>query len=96
MDAGPHPDTQIFNRIYSRSGASNRPRRSVECSQEAITRGIDLATTMTLELLAYGAVVMAEKLFPAKISGFRRKFGSSDDVGEPSSFAIQDRRERVG
>ena len=30
-----YPDTQVLNRIYSWSGASNSPPRSVECSQEA-------------------------------------------------------------
>jgi len=76
---------QVFNRIYSRSGASNRSRWSIECSQEAITGGIDLATTMTLELLAYGAVVMTEKLFPPTITDFRRKLGGADNVREEDS-----------
>jgi hypothetical protein len=82
VNTGPHPDTQIFNCIDSRSGASNGPSRSVECGEEAITGGINLATTITLELLAYGVVVMTEKLFPPTITDFRRKLGGADNIRE--------------
>src|SRR5262245_5111084 len=91
MNTGPHLNTQVFNRIYSRSGAPNGPRRSVERSHEAVTGCIDLTTTMTLDLLAYDAVVMTEKFCPPTITDFRRKLGGADDIREEDSrkYAIR-------
>jgi hypothetical protein len=85
VDTRPYPDTQVLNRIYSRPGASNRPSRAIESSQETITGSIDLATTMTFKLLAYSVVVMTKKLFPSTVTNFRRKLGGADDIREEDS-----------
>jgi O-methyltransferase domain len=76
---------QLLHRIYGCSGASNCSSRSIESSQESIAGGINLATTMTLKLLAHCVVVVTEKLFPTTVADFRRQLGGAHNVCEEDS-----------
>ena len=80
-------DTEFMHGGGDTTGATNRPGRSVERGEKAVSLGADLPTTPARDLPPHYAVVHLEQFSPTTIAERRRALRRSDDIGE------QDRRE---
>ena len=54
--------------------------RPVKCRQKAVAGGIDLATTMTRELVTNKGVMLIEKVFPSAVTEFDKLLGRLNNV----------------
>src|SRR5438105_14601275 len=68
MEARPQLETEGPDRVSDRARRANRPRRPVEGGEEAVARGVDLATAKPRQLLPDGCVMGLEKLAPAAVA----------------------------
>src|SRR6516225_3212429 len=82
MNASADPETKRLDSVDNRPATSHRTRRSIECRQKSIACRINLATAMTLELLAHEKVMLIEKLFPCPVTDFACSLGCVHDIGE--------------
>ena len=57
MATGSDLDPDVIQAIGYRQGASDRPCRSIEGRQEAVTRCVDLPTSEPIELASYEVMV---------------------------------------
>src|SRR5919197_291292 len=84
--AGVEPGSELEpeppDRLLDRVGGPDCPRRSVECCEEAVPRGVDLLPPETVELDTNGLVVRLEQLAPAPVAELHRALRRADDVGE--------------
>ena len=64
VQAGSQLDPELTCGLQDRGRALNRTGRSVERHDESIAGGVDLAPSKSLELLAYGPVVIIEEGTP--------------------------------
>jgi hypothetical protein len=51
VNSSANVNTKLPNRAYNCLSAANRARRTVKCGQKSIARCIDLATSMSSELI---------------------------------------------
>jgi hypothetical protein len=82
VEACTHVEAQFFDGFGDRAGAANRPRRSVEGSEEAVAGGIDLFATGAREFASDQGVVALEEFAPTGVSEFYGGCRGVGDVGE--------------
>src|SRR4051794_9839857 len=68
VEAGANIDAELPNAVDDRPRAADRPRRAVEGSEEAVSRGVDLAAARACELPADDGVVALEQFSPAAVA----------------------------
>src|SRR5205085_4886335 len=89
VQAGPHLDPEIADRLGDRARAPDRARGAVERRKEAVAGGVDLNPAMANELPSDDLVVLLKQLAPPAVTERRSTFARADDVGE------HDRREHA-
>src|SRR5271166_2763579 len=62
--------------------ASYRARRTIESSEQSVTRGVHLAAAKSGQLFSYYHVPVAEQLAPSRITQLGCALGRADDIGE--------------
>src|SRR5919197_928590 len=82
VEARTQLDAEPPDRLLDRVGGADRPRRPVECGEEAVPRGVDLLPAEPDELDPNGLVVRLEQLAPAPVAELHRALRRADDVGE--------------
>jgi hypothetical protein len=70
MQTGAHLKAAVAYRLQDRACAADRPDRPVECYEEAVAGGIDLAPAKSVELSANECVVALDQLRPPRIAQF--------------------------
>ena len=75
VEAHPDLETERPHGVAHRAAAFNRSSGSVEGRDEAVARGVDLATAETFELSADGPVMSVEEIAPLPVAQLRQVFG---------------------
>ena len=71
-----------LHRVADCHGAADRSLRAVEHRQEAVTRGVDLATAKSSELRSDDGVVRIQQGMPVTVTHLRGPARRVHDVGE--------------
>src|SRR5690242_8743880 len=82
MNPRAHVDSERAKRVADCSGGMDRARRSVECGEEAVTRGVEFSTSIARKLVADRRMMALQEIPPPRISHTRHEFRRTDDVGE--------------
>src|SRR6185369_16982186 len=82
VQPGPHVDTERLHRIANRHGAADRPLRTVEHREEAVSRRADFTAAKTCELRPDDGVVRIEQRMPVTVADLRCPARRVHDVGE--------------
>ena len=72
---------RLHLRCYVKRAVDGRRRRIEDC-KEAVTCGIDLASTMLLQRRPHDTMVLLDQLAPCLVTQLGRKISRADDVGE--------------
>jgi hypothetical protein len=76
---------QFRNAITNTARASNRTSRPVECGDECVTNGLNLAAAKPSQLFTHQSMMRIEKVAPPTVAELRRPFSRADDVGKKHS-----------
>ena len=82
MQSGANRQAEILHRVADRTRAVDRPRRAVECRQNAVTRRLHDNSARGGDMPLDHAVVGGEGCRPRLVAELRCALGGSDDVGE--------------
>src|SRR5215210_4126803 len=82
MNPRAHLNSERTKRVADCRGGMDGARRSVECGEEAVSRGVELSTSVARKFAADRSMMALEEVPPARISHTRHEFGRTDDVGE--------------
>src|SRR5262249_294770 len=82
VQATAHLETKCAHSITDRAGTADRPRRPVERRQDAIPRGVDLASAILLQDVANFGEECREQFTPGIIAEYCGAFFRSPDLGK--------------
>ena len=96
VDADPDLDAELAYRLRDRPGAADCARRTVECREEAVAGGVDLAPPVPGKLRSC-LRVMCGRADPARRDPqARRPLHGADDVGEHDRGQVSGPSPRAG
>jgi hypothetical protein len=81
MNTGTNFDAKVAHHITDGEGAKQSSLGAVKDHQEAIARGFDFTPMKSLELTAHRSVVLAQALFPGRVTDLGRGLSGADYVG---------------
>jgi hypothetical protein len=79
---GPHLEAERLDGFADVEGALDGRGGGVEDGEEAVSRRIDLAATVTAQCRPNGLVMLLDEITPGAIAQLRRQLGRPDDVRE--------------
>ena len=82
VQSGAYLESDLTDRIADGTGAGDRPRRTVEQHEEAVTHRLDLPPTEALDLASHLVVVTLEDLGPPLVPQIGGAGGGPGDVCE--------------
>jgi len=82
VNARSDTNAELLDRVHNCSSAADRTRRAIKRRQEAVPGSIDLATSMSRELVTNKGVMLSEKVLPTSITEFDKPIRRLDNVRE--------------
>src|SRR5262245_27372711 len=75
-------NAELLDRVHNCPSAADRTRRAIKRRQKAIAGSIDLATSMSRELVTNKGVMLSEKVLPASVTELDKPIRRTDNVRE--------------
>jgi hypothetical protein len=82
VEPRPQLQAESGDRVADGTGTPNGPSRCVEGGEHAVTRGLDLPTSVPLKVCSHDRVVGVQEGAPRSIADRAGALGRPDDVGE--------------